>query len=101
MLTAQTDIDGNTLPLFVYPTIGIMFARFICALVLHMKLQNELHVGCTNMKLVLNHQYRFRNPGVAFAAGILQAFSIYTLETVNFIVILQSSTYVEVVMNFM
>jgi hypothetical protein len=87
---ANLDSEGNLLPLFEYPTIEIMLARFICAIVLHMKLQNELLTGLANMKLVLNHKYRFENPGIAFAAGFLQAFSIFMLETINFLVILQS-----------
>ena len=53
------------------------------------------------MKFVLNHPYRFDNPSIAFLAGFLQATSIAGIEVVNFFVILTSSTFLEVVMNFM
>ena len=52
------------------------------------------------MKFALNHHYRFENPFVPYFAGMLQALSVFTIEFVNFIVILTSSTYLEVVMNF-
>jgi hypothetical protein len=53
------------------------------------------------MKFVLNHYYRFENYGIAFLAGLLQATSIFAIETVNFIMILTTPTYLDVVMNFM
>ena len=86
---SAVDEESRLLLIAVFPSsIGIMFARFACAIVLHMKLQDELKSGRKNMKLVLNHRYRFENPGLAFAAGFLQTSCIYVLESVNMIVIL-------------
>jgi hypothetical protein len=56
--------------------------------------------GLNSMKLAINHHYRFENPKIAFLAGFLQASAIFAIELVNFIVILSSTTYLDVVMNF-
>lgn len=102
MLQSTTDEDDNVLQLSVYPTSqGLVIARFACGIILHMQLQNELVCGLKNMKFAINHFYRFDNPQIAFLAGFLQATSIFVIELVNFIVILTSATYLDVVMNFM
>ena len=53
------------------------------------------------MKFTINHYYRFDNWKTAFLAGFLQATSILVIEFVNFIVIMTSSSFLTVVMNFM
>jgi hypothetical protein len=53
------------------------------------------------MKFSINHYYRFEKPWIAFLAGFLQATSIFVVEIVNFIVILTSQSYLDIVMNFM
>jgi hypothetical protein len=49
----------------------IMFARFICATILHLSCVDEVHAGLTMMKFSVNHAYRFANPGFAFTSGLL------------------------------
>jgi hypothetical protein len=53
------------------------------------------------MKFALNHNYRFESYKIAFLAGFLQTTSMFVVELVNFVVIMSSTTYIEVVMNFM
>jgi len=85
-----------------YPdSAAIVLARFSCGIILHMQLQGELVAGMRNMKFALNHDYRFDRVFVAWSAGFMQAVSIFVIEIVNFIVILQASTYLEIVMNFL
>lgn len=85
-----------------YPTsIWLVLARFICGIVLHMSLQDELFGGLNNMKFALNHHYRFTNYRFAYLSGILQASMIITVEIVNFFAIMKSTTIADVVMNFM
>lgn len=52
------------------------------------------------MKLAINHHFRFENPSIAFLAGFLQAITIFAIEIVNLLVLLSSTTYLDVVMNF-
>ena len=95
------DEDGQ-IQLAIYPANRfIVVVRFCCGVVLHMQLSDEFKNGMKNMKFVLNHPYRFDSPFIAFLAGFLQATSIAGIEVVNFFVILTSSTFLEVVMNFM
>jgi hypothetical protein len=79
----------------------IVLARFGCGVILHMKLQNELESGINHMKFALNHFYRFDSWVIAFLAGFLQAVSIFVIEYVNFVVILTSNNYTDIVQNFM
>ena len=66
-----------------------------------MKLQNELESGINHMKFALNHFYRFENWHIVFLSGFLQATSIFVIEFVNFIVILSSNNYIDIIQNFM
>lgn len=79
----------------------IVCARFICAIVLHMSLQEELKNGLMMMKFSLNHDFRFSNYKVAFLAGFLQTTILCIVELVNMLCILTASSMLDVVMNFM
>ena len=101
LLTYEMLKPSEDNPMAVYPSAGIVIARFACGTILHMMLQGELTNGLNSMKFTLNHYYRFDNPWVAYLAGFLQSVSIFVIEIVNFLVILTSASYLEVVMNFM
>lgn len=47
----------------------IMFARFICVIILHMSLTDEVTDGLNRMKYACNHEFRFHNFTMAFIAG--------------------------------
>jgi len=79
----------------------IVSARFVCGVVLHMALQDELKQGLDNMKYSLNHRWRFEDYKVAYLSGFLQATVIYIVEMVNFLAILTSFTVLDIVMNFL
>ena len=101
-MTTMVDSNTGKKLLATFPTSPwIVVARFCCGVILHMQLLYELSSGMNNMKFALNHDYRFESPNYAFLAGFMQAFSIFMIEFVNFIVILTSNTYLNVVMNFM
>lgn len=85
-----------------YPTSKwIVVARFICAVVLHMALQDEIKQGLDVMKYTLNHSWRFDNWHLAFLCGFLQTIVIVCVEVVNFIAIMSSQEITSVVMNFL
>lgn len=46
-----------------------MYARFICTIILHLSLCDDITQGLIMMKYALNHNYRFENYLIAFAAG--------------------------------
>jgi hypothetical protein len=102
ILQMSTLTDDNSNAFAVFPANkGIVIARFACGIILHMQLQSEIQSGLNNMKFALNHSYRFDSPFLAFTAGFLQALSSVAIEVINFIVILTSDSYLNVVMNFM
>ena len=47
------------------PTYWVVISRFICGIVLHMQLQDELKQGLSKMKFAVNHSYKFK-PGFGF-----------------------------------
>lgn len=84
-----------------YPTQWIVVVRFICGLVLHMKIQEEACAGMTTMKFALNHPYRFTDYRVVWLSGFLQSSAIFIVEIVNFISILSSYSISGIVADFM
>ena len=92
LLTYEILSSSNFEVLSAYPSsMWIVVSRFICAIVLHMCLQDELIQGLKCMKYVLNHMWRFDNWKIAFWAGFLQASSIFIIEVVNFLAIMTST----------
>ena len=79
----------------------LVTARFICGVILHMNLQDELRSGMNMMKFALNHDYRFDDYKIAFLAGFLQASMILVVEFVNFLTIMTATNVMEIVLNFM
>ena len=55
----------------VTPQLWIVFARFICGIVLHVFLSAELKQGLTMMKYAVNHSWKFDNYWIAFMSGFL------------------------------
>jgi hypothetical protein len=51
--------------------IPIMFARFICATILHLSLIDEVSAGLEMMKYAVNHSYKFERYSIAWLAGFL------------------------------
>jgi hypothetical protein len=67
LLFREVPITDIVFPADVYNVI----AKFICAIVLHMELQDEGYQGLNMMKYALNHKWRFEHPWTAFIAGFL------------------------------
>jgi hypothetical protein len=103
LITYEVLSDPDILEaLSTYPeNYWIVAARFVCGIVLHMALQDELKQGLDNMKYSLNHTWRFENYKIAWLSGFLQATIIYIVESVNFLAILTSFTVLDIVMNFL
>ena len=49
----------------------IIFARFICATILHVSLVDEVYEGLEIMKFACNHPYKFHSYFLAYLAGFL------------------------------
>jgi len=48
----------------------IMFARFICAIILHLSLTDEVTDGLNMMKYTCNHEHRLHSKRIAYLAGV-------------------------------
>ena len=66
----------------------MVFARFVCGIVLHMILSPELEQGLSLMKYALNHHWKFINYRHAFLGGLLQVLMVMAVEFVNFLAVL-------------
>lgn len=82
-------------------SVMLVFARFMCGIVLHMQLSSELQQGMLMMKYSVNHEWKFQDYKVAFLCGFLQAFNTITVEMVNFVALLTNFTIIDVIMNFL
>ena len=45
---------------------SVIFARFICATILHLSLTEEIYSGMERMKYACNHPYKFHSWQLAF-----------------------------------
>jgi len=79
---------------------AIIFARFICASVLHMSLMEEVNSALMNMKYVLNHDYMFKRARLAFTVCFLHFTSTLSTELCNIAIILTSQVPIDIVLNF-
>jgi hypothetical protein len=98
-LISQYEVTLGVYP----PTYWVIISRFVCGIVLHMQLQDELKAGLGKMKFAINHSYKFK-PGigyqVAFMSGLMQASMIMVVEIVNVLVILSYADTLNVVICF-
>jgi hypothetical protein len=93
---------ANQLPtLHEIPRIEVLLTRFACSFALHMYMQSEWDSGMGNMKLVINHPYRFAYPIEAFMIGLTQVLAAALIEVANVMQVLTNKDEIEVVMNFM
>lgn len=80
--------------------IPIMFARFICATILHLSLVDEVSHGLEMMKFCANHPYKFNSFVIAWIAGFLQTMSCLTCEIANIGVLCGANDTISIVFNF-
>ncbi len=78
----------------------ILFARFICATILHLSLVDEVSAGLEMMKYALNHSYKFEHYEVAWMSGFLQTTSCLSVELANIGVICGANDTISIVFNF-
>ena len=103
LINLQITANGNAfVNLGNFPVSSwVVIARFICCIVLHMALGDELQQGLDCMKYAINHPYRFANWRLACFCGFLQASSVMFNESINILAILYSTDVMSVVMNFL
>ena len=78
----------------------MVLARFVCGIVLHMLLSTELEQGLIMMKYAVNHPWKFINYRHAFLSGFMQTIMVVGVEIVNFLAVLDQTSFSEIVMNF-
>lgn len=61
----------------------IMFARFICATILHLSLIEEVSIGLNMMKFAVNHNYKFERFALAWCSGFFQSMAAMMTELAN------------------
>jgi hypothetical protein len=80
--------------------VPIIFARFICATILHLSLVDEVSHGLDMMKFAVNHSYQFQHYTLAFASGLLQTVSCLGVELANIGVLCCAADTINIVFNF-
>ena len=80
---------------------SIVLARFLCAIVLHITLTDEIKQGFNMMKYSVNHPWKFDNYFEGFFVGLAQASVVLSVELVNLAVLNTNHTIMDVLMNFL
>ena len=78
----------------------MFFARFVCALLMHLTLIEEVSTGIKAMKYCVNHSYMFSKPSQAFFVSFTYIFVYFFVEVVNIQCILASSNPLDLIYNF-
>ena len=68
----------------------MIVARFVCAIILHLALIDELSAGLDKMKFACNHKRDFVEWKLAYAAGFFQSSIVITVEYVCMCIIITS-----------
>ena len=69
-------------------------------MVMHVVVTDEILNGMQMMKYSCNHWWKFSNPLIAYTSGLLQVMSMVTITLVNYFVIFQSPTILELAKDF-
>lgn len=77
-----------------------MFARFICATILHLSCVDEVSAGLEMMKYSVNHPYKFEHFVIGWLSGFLQTTSCLCVELANIGVICGANDTISIVFNF-
>ena len=80
---------------------NITLCRFLCAVFLHITLVPELLQGLNMMKFANNHWWMFRSWRRAYCIGMMQMGIVFTVETVNLVVLVTNNTIMDIIMNFL
>ena len=67
-------------------------ARFVCTIILHLSMQDEVKRGLDLMKFALNHPVKFQMPYQAAFIGMLQAVTTLGVESISILVIVAADT---------
>lgn len=79
---------------------SVIFARFICATILHLSLTEEIYSGMERMKYACNHPYVFHSWQLAFLTAWCQATVVTLVEACNIVVICVAFYPIAIVLNF-
>ena len=79
---------------------SVSLGRFVCAVILHLSVIEEIEGALIMMKYAVNHDYMFKNPVNAYFMSFMQFFITTLVEVCNLIVILASNDPLNIVLNF-
>ena len=102
-LGAETMTNEDMIAGFEQPaeSMRIVLARFLCAVILHITLTDEIKQGFNCMKYALSHHYKFRDWTQAYWIGCIQTLVVIAVEVVNLAVLTTNHTIMDIIMNFL
>lgn len=69
-------------------------------MVLHGIINDEIFNGMKMIKYSVNHWWKFSNPKLAFLTGFLQVIAMFTISLINFAVIANSDSVLDIAKDF-
>ena len=86
--------------LFYRAPAKIVFCRYVCAIILHITLVDEVKAKLNMMKFVCNHEYKFSKPSLAWASGLMMIISSLGIELANILVLCCYGDALDLISNF-
>ena len=78
----------------------IVFCRYVCAIILHITLVDEVKAKLNMMKFVCNHEYKFNKPFLAWCTGLMMIISSIGIEFANILVLCCYGDALDLISNF-
>jgi hypothetical protein len=79
----------------------VVISRWICALFLHLSLNDEVENAFRMMKYSMNHPWKFDSWYTAFRCGLYQFIIVISVEFVCMMVLIIQESVLDVIMNFL
>ena len=80
--------------------IWIVFARFICATILHLGLIDNVSMGLSMMKYAANHPHKFESYFTAWFVGFMNFSIVLAVEFTNVLLIMTGTDFIDITFNF-
>ena len=99
---ALTDADVQANFFMPSDSLQIIMCRFLCAVILHITLTDEIMQGFQCMKYAINHKYKFGGRWTdAYLIALTQCMVVIVVEIVNLAILCTNHTILDIIMNFL
>ena len=80
--------------------VTVLGARFVCTILMHLQVENDMRQGLRMMKYVTNQPFDFSNPGSAFSVAMMQCLGGLAAEIACIVYLSNITSAIDVIIKF-